>query len=206
MLLTIDPQQPEPWLVARAVAALRRGGVVVLPTDTVYGLTCMLGDHGAADRLCEVKGITSAKRLSLLLPDLTSASRYARSISNPIFRMMRRVLPGPYTFIFAASGEVPRVLLRRRRTVGIRIPDCAITQAVLAELGEGLLSTSVRNARDELILDPATIEEELRGHVALVVDGGLLTNEPSTIVDFSDSEPRLLREGKGEVAALGLFD
>jgi tRNA threonylcarbamoyl adenosine modification protein (Sua5/YciO/YrdC/YwlC family) len=206
VLLTMDPQQPEPWLVARAAAALRRGGVVVLPTDTVYGLTCTLSDPGAADRLCEVKGIASTKRLSLLLPDLASASRYARSISNSVFRMMRRVLPGPYTFIFPASGEVPRVMLRRRRTVGIRIPDCPITQAVLAELGDGLLSTSVRNTRDELILDPAVIEEELRGHVALVVDGGLLANEPSTIVDFTDSEPRLLREGKGNVAALGLFE
>ena len=205
MLLTVDPLEPEPWLMARAIQTLRRGGVVVLPTDTVYALACSLDDAGAIERLYGVKGITPAKHLSLLVGDVATASRYAKGITNTVFRMMRRVLPGPYTFIFQATSEAPRIMLRKRRTVGIRIPDCPIISAILAELPCPLLSTSVRNASDEFILDPAEIEANLSGQVDLVVDGGLLVNEPSTVVDLSGDEAVLVREGKGSVDALGLL-
>lgn len=206
MLLSIDPVEPEPWLVARAVQALRRGGLVVLPTDTVYALACLADHDGAIERMYEVKGITPAKRLSLLVADIASGSRFARAIPNRVFRAMRRVLPGPYTFIFAASSETPRVMRQARKTVGLRIPSSPIVLAVLAELGAPLLTTSVRNDADEWVLDPAAIEAELRGKVDLVVDGGLLAAEPSTIVDLTGDEPVLVREGKGDVAALELFD
>ena len=205
MLLSIDPVEPEPWLVARAAQVLRRGGVVVLPTDTVYALTCLAGHDGAIERLYEVKGITPSKRLSLLVGDIATGSRFTRGIPNRVFRAMRRVLPGPYTFIFPASTEAPRVMRHARKTVGLRIPASPITLAVLAEIGAPLLATSVRNDADEWVLDPATIEEELRGKVDLVVDGGLLAAEPSTIVDCSADEPVLVRVGKGDVAALELF-
>jgi tRNA threonylcarbamoyl adenosine modification protein (Sua5/YciO/YrdC/YwlC family) len=205
VLLPVDPLQPEPWLVARAAQALRRGGVVVLPTDTVYGLACRLDDSAAIERLYGVKGISPSKRLSILVPDISSASRYARGISNPVFRMMRRVLPGPYTFIFQATSEVPRIMLRKRRTVGLRIPDCPIVTALLEEVGGPLLTTSVRNARDEFVIDPAEIEEALKGQVDLVVGGGRLLNEPSTVIDLSADEPVLVRRGKGDVDALELF-
>ncbi len=206
MLLAIDRNEPEPWLLARAVQTLRRGGVVVVPTDTVYALACSLNDTDAIERLYGVKGITPAKRLSLLVADVATASRYAKGITNPVFRMMRRVLPGPYTFIFQATPEAPRIMLHKRRTVGIRIPDCPIVAAILAELPCPLLSTSVRNASDEFVLDPAEIEAGLSGQVDLVVDGGLLVNEPSTVVDLSSDEPVLVRAGKGDVDALGLFE
>ena len=205
MLLAIDRTEPEPWLIARVAQILRRGGVAVIPTDTVYALVCLLGDDDAVRQLYEVKHIAPAKRLSLLVGDIATASRYTRGIANPVFRAMRRVLPGPYTFIFQASPDIPRVMLHKRRTVGIRIPDSPIALALLAELGETLLSTSVRNGADEWLLDPAEIADELAGQVSVVVDAGLLAAEPSTVVDLSGVEPVLLRRGKGDVAALELF-
>jgi len=205
VLLPIDPGEPESWLIGRVASVIRKGGLVVLPTDTVYALTCAFDNEPAIERLYAVKRIAPAKRLSILVPDIATAARLTRGISNSVFRTMRRVLPGPYTFIFQASSEVPRTMLRKRRTVGIRIPASPIALAVLAELGSPLLATSVRNSADEWLLDPVTIEEELRGSVDLVVDGGLLAAEPSTVVDLSGDEPVLVREGKGDVAQLELF-
>lgn len=204
MLLTIDPSEPEEWLIGRVAHVVRKGGVVVLPTDTVYSFACLAGNPSAVERLYRIKGITPKKPLSLLVADIATASRFAREIPNPVFRMMKRVLPGPYTLIFEASGEVPRVMLSKRKTVGIRIPASAIVQALLEKLGGPLISTSVRNADDEWIIDPATIEEVAGPEVDLVVDGGLLLNEPSTIVDLSGPAPVVVREGKGEVEDLGI--
>ncbi len=205
VLLTIDPAEPESWLVARAAQLVRKGGVAVVPTDTVYAFVCRLHDPRAVERLYGIKGITAAKRLSILVPDIASASRYTRGIPNPVFRAMRRALPGPYTFIFNASGEVPRVMLHKRRTVGIRIPANPIALALLDELGEPLLSTSVRNTREEWTLDPAQIDDEFGAQVDVVVDGGVLANEPSTVVDLTGDTAQLVRAGKGDVDALELF-
>jgi tRNA threonylcarbamoyl adenosine modification protein (Sua5/YciO/YrdC/YwlC family) len=202
VLLSIDPLEPEPWLVAQVVQALKRGGIVVIPTDTVYAYACSLADRDAPKRLYEIKGMSLAKRLSILVPDIKTASRYARDIPNPVFRAMRRVLPGPYTLIFQASGEVPRIMLRKRRTVGIRLPDCPITLDILTALGEPLLSSSVRAGADEFVLDPVLIEEESGDELAMVVDGGQLLNEVSTVVDLSDDEPVVVREGKGNLDEL----
>jgi len=206
VLLTIDPVEPEPWLIGRVTAALRRGGLVVLPTDTVYAFACPLSNEAAIERLYDVKRLPPARRLSILVPDIAAASRYVRGIPNHVYRAMRRVLPGPYTFIFQSSNEVPRIMLHKRRTVGVRIPDSPIVLAVLAELGEPLLSTSVRNDADEWLIDPAVIAEELRGQVDLVVDGGLHAAEPSTVVDLTGDAPVLVRRGKGDPAPLELFD
>jgi len=204
VLLTIDPHEPEPWLIARVVQVLRRGGLAVVPTDTVYSIVCLLDDGEAVARLYEAKGASPAKRLSLLVPDIASAAAYTRGIPNQFFRMMRRVLPGPYTFIFQASSEVPRIMLHKRRTVGLRVPDSAIVQALLAELGTPLLATSVRNLADEWVLDPVTIEREVGAAVDVVVDGGPLAAEPSTVIDLSGERPLLVREGKGQTDVLEL--
>jgi tRNA threonylcarbamoyl adenosine modification protein (Sua5/YciO/YrdC/YwlC family) len=206
VLLAIDPAEPEPWLIGRVTASLRRGCLVVLPTDTVYALTCPLSSDTAIERLYEAKRLPPTRRLSILVPDIATASRYARGIPNHVYRAMRRVLPGPYTFIFQSSNEVPRIMLHKRRTVGLRIPDSSIALAVLADFGEPLLSTSLRNDADEWLIDPAAIAEEMRGRADLVVDGGRLAAEPSTVVDLTGDTPKLLREGKGDVTALELFD
>ncbi len=205
MLLTIDPVEPQPWLVARVANLLRQNGIVVIPTDTVYGLACPISSTDAIRRLYEVKGVTAAKRMSLLVADFSTASTYARGITNQVFRMMRRILPGPYTFIFQATGDVPKIMLRKRRTIGLRFPDSAIVRALIEELGEPMLTTSVRNEEDEYVIDAATIDDQIGDQVDAVVDGGPLTNEPSTVVDLSGDEPVLVRTGKGDVDALELF-
>ncbi len=205
MLLTINREEPEPWLVARAAEVVRRGGVIVVPTDTVYALVCIFTDTDAVRRLCKVKGITSAKRLSILVDDITTASRYARGITTPVFRMMRRVLPGPYTLIFRATQEVPKTMLGKRHTIGIRMPASPTVSILLEQIGEPLLSTSVRNESNDFLLDPVDIHDRIGHQVDLVVDGGLLANEPSTVVDLTAAEPVIVREGKGDIDALGLF-
>jgi len=206
VLLTIDANEPEPWLVARVAQVLRRGGLAVVPTDTVYSIVCLISDGDAVTRLYEAKGISAAKRLSLLVPDIASAAAYTRGIPNQVFRIMRRALPGPYTLIFQASSEVPRIMLHKRRTVGLRIPDSAIVLALLTELQEPLLSTSVRNLSDEWVLDPVAIDTDYGEAVDVVVDGGLLAAEPSTVIDLSGDRPVLVREGKGDLGVLELID
>lgn len=205
MLIQIDPELPESWLVARAAEVLRRGGVAVIPTDTVYGLACGISHPEAIERIYALKQLDPKKPLAILVPDLKVASLYATGISTSVFRMMRRVLPGPYTFIFEATKDVPRIMLRRRRTIGLRMPANAIVTGLLAELGEPLLTTSVRQPDDQFLNDPVEIEQRYGAKVNLVIDGGVLLPQPSTVVDLSGEVPELVREGKGDVEALGMF-
>jgi len=205
VLIQIDPELPESWLVARAAEVLRRGGVAVIPTDTVYGLACGISHPEAIERIYALKQLDPKKPLAILVPDLKVASLYATGISTSVFRMMRRVLPGPYTFIFEATKDVPRIMLRRRRTIGLRMPANAIVTGLLAELGEPLLTTSVRQPDDQFLNDPVEIEQRYGAKVNLVIDGGVLLPQPSTVVDLSGEVPELVREGKGDVEALGMF-
>jgi len=204
MFVRIDPAEPEPWLIARVADVLRRGGVAVLPTDTLYGIACRIDDEQATRRIYALKGLDPAKPLAILLPDVAGISHWTRSIDTPAFRLMKRVLPGPYTFLLPASSEVPKGMLKTRKTIGIRVPDQAITQAILRELGAPLLTTSVKDEDGGFLNEPLAIEERLGGLVDIVVDGGPMGLEPSTIVDLTSGEPEILREGKGSVAALGL--
>jgi tRNA threonylcarbamoyl adenosine modification protein (Sua5/YciO/YrdC/YwlC family) len=206
MILEIDPVSPEPWLVARAAETLRRGGVAIIPTDTVYGLACGISHGRAVERIYSLKEMDPKKPLALLVGDMTMAGIYARGVTTPYFRLMKRVLPGPYTFIFEASPAVPKIMLRKRRTIGLRMPDHPITLALLAELDEPLLTTSVRTPDDQWVIDPIEIESAFDRRVDLVVDGGPLVATPSTVVDLSGDVPVLVREGKGSVAALELFE
>lgn len=205
MLIEVDAVNPEPWLVARSADVLRRGGVAVVPTDTVYGLACTISNPSAVKRIYQLKDLDPKKELSLLVPDMQTIGRYARGVTTPIFRMLKRVLPGPYTFIFQSSPEVPKIMLRKRKTIGIRLPDNPTLLAILEDLDEPLISTSARTPDDDFISDPLTIDDIYGSRVDLVLDGGPLDPEPSTIIDFSEGEPRLLREGKGDVELLELF-
>ena len=205
MLIEIDPIEPESWLVARCADIIRRGGVAVVPTDTVYGLACGISHMGAVKRIYQLKDLDPKKELALLVPDMQTVGQYAKGITTPIFRMMKRVLPGPYTFIFQSSPEVPKIMLRKRKTIGIRFPDNPTLLAILAELDEPLITTSARTPDDDFISDPLTIDDIYGTRVDLVIDGGPLDPEPSTVVDFSESSPELIRAAKGDVDALELF-
>ena len=205
MILEIDPIEPEPWLLARAAQVLRDGGVVVMPTDTVYGMTCGITHHEAIRKIYKLKDMDPKKPLSILVGDMTMVGRYARAVTTPSFRLLKRVLPGPYTFIFEASPDVPKIMLRKRRTIGIRMPDNPIALALLAEMGEPLLSSSILDPEDAFVNDPEEIDRSIGDRVELVIDGGVLPHVPSTVIDLSGSQPVLLREGKGDVDTLELF-
>jgi tRNA threonylcarbamoyl adenosine modification protein (Sua5/YciO/YrdC/YwlC family) len=205
VILEIDPVEPEPWLLARAAQALRDGGVVVMPTDTVYGLTCSINHPEAIRRIYKLKDMDPKKPLSILVSDMTMVGRYARGVTTPAFRLLKRVLPGPYTFIFEASPEVPKVMLRKRRTIGIRMPDNPIALALLEQLAEPLLSSSIRDTEQVFVNDPEEIERSFGDDVEMVIDGGILLHVPSTVIDLSGDEPVLIREGKGDVETLELF-
>jgi tRNA threonylcarbamoyl adenosine modification protein (Sua5/YciO/YrdC/YwlC family) len=206
VLLQIDPVEPEPWLIARAADVLRRGGVAVVPTDTVYGLACCMDQTDAISRIYALKNLDPKKPLAILVPDMGVVGRYARGVSTPLYRLLKRVLPGPYTFIFQATAEVPKIMLRKRKTIGVRIPDNPIVLALLEQLDGPLLTTSIRSPEDEFVNDPEQIEEHFGRRVDLVVDGGILLPHPSTVVDCSGDEPMLLRAGKGDVDALEMFE
>ncbi len=206
MLLQIDATEPEHWLVAEAAHVLRRGGVAVIPTDTVYGVTCQIGSVSAIERLYALKKLDPKKPLSILLPDIGMVGRYSRTLSTPSFRLMKRLLPGPYTFIVEASSDVPRIMLRKRKTIGLRIPDNPIALELLAQLDEPLLTTSIRNPDNQILNDPQEMALRYGSELDMVIDGGPLLPIPSTVVDLSGRDPVLLREGRGDVSALGLFD
>ncbi len=205
MLLSIHPKNPEPRKIQQVVDLLREGAVVVCPTDTVYAFVCSAENARAIEAVAKLKGTKPHKaELSLICQDLSQLSLYARAISTPAFRTMKKALPGPYTFIVPASNEIPRIFKNNRRTVGIRVPDHAVPQALVAALGHALVCTSVHGT-DVLMdhaSDPEQIEEQLGHHVNLVIDSGLGGLEGSTVVDLSEPEPRILREGKGPIEDL----
>ena len=205
MLIEVDPIEPEPWLVARCANIISRGGVAVIPTDTVYGLACGISHVAAVKRIYKLKDLDPKKELALLVPDMQAVGRYARGVTTPIFRMMKRVLPGPYTFIFQSSSEVPKIMLRKRKTIGIRVPDNPTLLGILSELDEPMISTSARTPDDDFISDPRTIDELYGARVDLVIDGGPLDPEPSTIIDFSEATPHLVRAAKGDIELLEIF-
>jgi len=206
VIVTINPDEPEQWLIGQVTNVLRKGGVVVIPTDTVYCLTCCIDRAEAIQRVYALKKMDPKKPLALLVADMVTVGRYARGVSTPAFRVMRRVLPGPYTFIFEASAEVPKIMLRKRRTIGIRMPDHPVTRLLLGGLDQPLLSTSIRNPDDDFVNDPLEIDATYGDRIDVVIDCGPLLPIPSTVVDLSSDVPVLVREGKGDVDALEMFE
>lgn len=202
MLLTIHPKDPEPRKIRSVVDKLRDGGVVVCPTDTVYAFVCSAHSARAIEEVARLKGVKPQKAdLSLICEDLSQLSTYAKSVDTAAFRIMKKALPGPYTFIVQASNEIPKLFKNNKRTVGIRVPAHPIPLAIVRELGHPLVVASVHDP-DKIVdytTDPERIEEHLGYQLDLVIDGGIGGLEGSTIIDLSNGEPVVLREGKGTV-------
>lgn len=202
MYLEIHPENPEPRKIAQAVEIIKKGGVVIFPTDTIYALGCDLGNSKAIERVCRILGKKPERaNLSLICADLSDLSSYSAPINSTVFKLMKHCLPGPYTFILKSSRLVPKLFQTNKKTVGIRVPDNAIVHALLEQLGHPLVSASV-HAEDEIIdylTDPTEIYEQFENQIDLMIDGGAGDNQPSTIIDCVDGEPLLVREGKGEV-------
>ena len=205
MLVHIHPDNPQPRNLKMVVDTLREGGVIIYPTDTIYGLGCDIFNAKAIERICRIKHIhdPSKAHFSFVCADLNNLSEYTKTMSKPIFRLLKNSLPGPYTFILEASRQVPKLLKSRKDTVGIRVPDHKITQAIIKELGHPIMSTSLpMEGHIEYYTDPEIIDDEFGKLVDFVVDGGLGGSIPSTVIDCSGGEPVLVREGAGEWAHL----
>ncbi|MEY3059769.1 MAG: hypothetical protein RL000_1121 [Bacteroidota bacterium] len=201
MLLTIHPQDPQDRLIKKAAEVLRSGGVIIYPTDTVYGFGCDIFQPKAIERICRIKGIDPAKaNLSFVCGDLSDLSKYAKSISTPQYRFIKNLIPGPFTFILPASKEVPKILKSKKDTIGLRVPDHRITHAIAAELGHPILSSSLPGEMVEEYTDPEYIHEKFEKLVDLVIDGGIGGMEYSTIVDMTEEEPVVTRQGSGIIA------
>ena len=200
----IHPVNPQKRLIHRAVEMLRAGAVLVYPTDSCYALGCLLGDKASMERIRRIRQAGKDHNYTLVCRDLSEIATYAR-VENPTYRLLRAYTPGPYTFILRATREVPRRLQHpRQRTIGIRVPDHAVAQALLAELGEPLMSsTLIMPGEDTPLTDPEEMRARLEHQVELVIDGGPCGFEPTTVVDLSGDAPRLLRTGRGDPAPFG---
>lgn len=195
----IHPVDPQARLIRQAVDILRGGGVIIYPTDTVYGIGCDILQSQAIERICRLKGIQPHKaNLSFICNDLSHLSEFTKPISTPTFRLLKEHLPGPYTFILPASKMVPRILQSKKSTIGLRIPDHPIALALVRELGRPILSTSLPGDQVEDTTDPDLMYENFGNQVDVVIDGGVGGIIPSTVVDCSEEEPVLIREGAGE--------
>ncbi len=199
MYLHIHPQNPQPRNIATAVEVLSEGGVIIYPTDTIYGLGCDIHQHKALDRICRIKDVDPRKaQLSFVCYDLSHMSKYIKTISTSMYRMLKNYLPGPYTFILPASREVPKLLKSKKDTVGLRIPDNLIARNIVKELGHPILSASLPGEMVEEYTDPDLISRNFEKLVDVVIDGGIGGMTPSTVVDCTGDEPVVVRMGLGE--------
>lgn len=199
MQLRLHPVNPQPRNIETIVTCLLDGGVIVYPTDTIYGLGCDIFQHRAVERICRIKHVDPARaQLSFICYDLSDLSQYTKSISTPLYRMLRTHLPGPYTFILPASKQVPKILKSKKDTIGLRVPDNTIARSLVRELHHPILSSSLPG--DEMVedyTDPEIIHEKFGNLVDIVIDGGIGGILPSTVVDCTGDEPVLLRKGLG---------
>ncbi len=204
MLLKIYEDNPNPKAIQQAVDILKKGGVIIYPTDTVYGIGCDITNQKAIERVCQIRGLKPDKsNLSFICYDLTDISNYTKPFDTAVFRVLKKALPGPFTFIFNASGQVPKLLSSKKKTVGIRVPDNSIVREIVKELGNPIVTSSIHDEDDiiEYSTDPELIYEKYQELVDLVIDGGYGGNVASTVVDLTSGEFDVLREGKGELDA-----
>lgn len=199
MLIQIHPQNSQPRLIKQVAECLKDGGVIIYPTDTIYGLGCDINQHKAIERVCKIKNVDPQKaQLSFICRDLSHLSDYTKTIDTPLYRMLKSYLPGPYTFILPASKQVPKILQSKKSTVGLRVPDNIICQHILDELGNPILSASLPGDMVEEYTDPEVMYERFGHKVDFVIDGGIGNMIPSTVVDCTTDEWTIIRQGKGE--------
>jgi len=199
MLLKVHPENPQPRYIQTIIDSLLAGGVIIYPTDTIYGLGCDIFQPKAIERICRIKNIDPRKaQLSFICSDLSHLSEYAQQISTPVYRMLKEFLPGPYTFILKASKQVPKLLQSKKNTVGLRIPDNKIASAIVQELGRPILSVSLPGEMVEDYTDPEIMNESFPHPIDIIVDGGIGGFQPSTVIDCTGDEPKLIRKGLGE--------
>lgn len=199
-VLSINGQNPQMRLIKKATDVLRDGGVIIYPTDTVYGLGCDLSNKRGIEKIYEIKKRSKKRPLSFVCSDLKHISQYAL-VTDYAYKTMRRFLPGPYTFILEASRLVPKIILPKRPTTGIRVPDNQICLALIRELGQPIISTSVQTAEGEDLGNPDLINESFGRIVDLIIDGGPIVPEPSSVISLVDDAIEILRIGKGDVSA-----
>jgi tRNA threonylcarbamoyl adenosine modification protein (Sua5/YciO/YrdC/YwlC family) len=199
VLIKVHPIDPQPRLVKQVAECLKDGGVIIYPTDTIYGLGCDINQHKAVERICKIKNVDPQKaQLSFICRDLSHLSDYTKSIDTPLYRMLKSYLPGPYTFILPASKQVPKILQSKKSTIGLRVPDNNICRHILGELGNPILSASLPGEMVEEYTDPEVIYEKFGDQVDFVIDGGIGSMIPSTIVDCTSAEWTVIRQGLGE--------
>jgi len=202
MLIKIYPDNPNEKFIQQVVDVLKKGGIIIYPTDTVYGMGCDISNSKAIEKICKIRGIKPEKEnFSIICYDLSHISDFTRQIDNETFRVIKKALPGPFTFIFNANKNVPKLLSSNKKTVGIRVPDNTIAREIVKMLGNPIISTSIHDD-DEIIeysTDPELIHEKYKDMVDLVIDAGYGDNEPSTIVDCSEGNFEIIRQGKGDL-------
>ncbi len=199
MLVHLHPDNPQERILAQIAAILRKGGVIIYPTDTIYGIGCDINNQQAIERICRIKNIQPSKaQFSFICKDLSELNVYAANVSNPIFRFLKAHIPGPYTFILNATKLVPKLLKTKKDTVGIRVPEHKISLAIAAALGNPIMSTSLpQDEYVEYYTDPDLIHEQFGHLVDMVIDGGIGNTEVSTVISLTDDVPELIRQGAG---------
>lgn len=205
MFLEVHPDNPNMRNIQKAVDFMKKGGVIIYPTDTVYAFGCDINSKKGFDRICQLRGIKPEKaQFSFICSDLSQLSEYAKQVTTPIFRVMKVSLPGPFTFILNASNSVPKFFKSKKKTIGIRVPANNIARTLVEILGNPIMSASLKD-EDQLLeytTDPASIYERYEGQIDCVLDGGFGNNAPSTVIDCTKSEPMLVREGLGSIEGL----
>ncbi|MCD9016787.1 L-threonylcarbamoyladenylate synthase [Parachryseolinea silvisoli] len=201
-LISIHPRNPEPRKIEQVVAVLKRGGIIIYPTDTIYGIGCDLMNRKSIERLCQIMNIKPHKLdLSFICNDLSHISEFAKRIDTPVFKILKKALPGPYTFILESSSRVPKILDVNKKTVGIRIPDHHIPRMLVEKLQNPLITTSIKDddAIKAYTTDPEEIYEDFKHQVDVVIDGGIGGNVPSTVVDCTTDPITIIRQGLGDI-------
>lgn len=203
MLLKINPDNPEGRKIKQVVESLQKGGVIIYPTDTVYGLGCDIFNPKAVEKICRLRGLKPEKAmLSFICEDISQVSDYAYQIDNEVFKVLKKNLPGPFTFVLRANNTVPKLFKNRKRTIGVRIPENNIARTIVQELGRPILSISLKSDDEilEYFTDPTDIFEDFKKLVDIVIDGGIGNNNPSTVVDCTGDEVEIIRQGSGVLA------